>query len=164
MAYYSLFSNQPAEYKVVPASFITATSGTGIVHCAPAHGVEDYHALQSLGLLPHSAQMTCHVDLAGKFTEKVVEVVGEEHGRKLVGLEVLNEGGMQIVEILRSKVDFGARRLIKEEKIKHRYPYDWRTGKPVIVLSVSSQVIVIWSLTLVACSGQLSSGSLTSKV
>jgi isoleucyl-tRNA synthetase len=108
--------------------------------------------------------MICHVDLAGKFTEKVVEVVGEEHGRKLVGLEVLNEGGMQIVEILRSKVDFGAGRLIKEEKIKHRYPYDWRTGKPVIVLSVSSQVIMTWSLILVACSGQLSSGLRTSKV
>src|ERR1700683_3896827 len=30
--------------RVLPASYVTADSGTGLVHCAPAHGVDDYNA------------------------------------------------------------------------------------------------------------------------
>jgi isoleucyl-tRNA synthetase len=122
-------------YRVVPAPHVTATSGTGLVHCAPAHGVEDYNAFRALGMLPRSVDMVCHVDLAGKFTEDISAVVGEDNARRLVGLEALYRGGKEMVEILRElNGEHGGGRLVREEKIRHRYPYDWKTGKPIIIL------------------------------
>lgn len=138
LAYRPLFPNsgvQSVQYKIIPAPHVTSASGTGLVHCAPAHGAEDYNAFRALGLLPRSAEILCHVDLAGKFTDGITQVLGEECGRALVGLEVLYRGGKAMVEVLRTLDGAnGNGRLVKEEKVKHRYPYDWKTGKPVIVL------------------------------
>jgi isoleucyl-tRNA synthetase len=122
-------------YRIVPAAHVTAASGTGLVHCAPAHGVEDYNAFRALGLLPRSAEMTCHVDKAGRFMNEITEVLGQERGQRLVGLEVLSEGGEAMVEVLRGlKPRQGGGRLVHEGKTSHRYPYDWKTGKPLITL------------------------------
>ena len=37
-------------YQVIAADFVTADSGTGIVHIAPAYGEDDYKVVQSEGL------------------------------------------------------------------------------------------------------------------
>ena len=121
--------------RVIPASYVTADSGTGLVHCAPAHGVDDYNAFRDLELLPSSSSsstqnMICHVDGAGKFTPEILNAVGEEAGKFLVGKEVLKDGGKAVVDLLRG---MGKEVLLGVEKIKHRYPYDWKTGEPVIV-------------------------------
>lgn len=104
------------------------------MHCAPAHGAEDYNAFRSLGLLDPSSStsldLICHVDGEGKFSPEIIEVVGEEAGRELVGKEVLKAGGKAVVDLLRT---MGDDVLLGVEKIKHRYPYDWKTGEPVIV-------------------------------
>lgn len=97
------------------------------MHCAPAHGAEDYQAFLALGLISSTNSMVCHVDKEGKFTTDVAEVVGE-HGGNLVGQEVLSGGSKAVVDLLRS---VGA--LAKIQRIKHRYPYDWKTDKPIIV-------------------------------
>jgi isoleucyl-tRNA synthetase len=121
--------------RIIPASHVTADSGTGLVHCAPAHGVEDYKAFQDLGLLHSSPSspaqgMICHVDGTGQFISGIVDVVGKESAEELVGKDVLKGGGKAVVEILRS---MGEEVLLGVKKIKHRYPYDWKTGEPVIV-------------------------------
>ena len=46
----------------------------------------------------------------------------------MVGREVLDEGGKAMVSLLK---ELGVLRKI--QRIKHRYPYDWKTDKPVIV-------------------------------
>lgn len=46
----------------------------------------------------------------------------------MVGKEVLGDGGKAIVGLLK---DLGV--LKKVQRIKHRYPYDWKTDKPIIV-------------------------------
>lgn len=114
-------------FKIIPASHVTSESGTGLVHCAPAHGAEDYHAFLSLGLVSTSKNMICHVDDEGKFTKEVADVVGE-YAASLTGKEVLSDGSRSIVELLKQ---VGA--LVKVQRIKHRYPYDWKTDKPIIV-------------------------------
>lgn len=119
-------SNSPNP-RVIPATHVTSDSGTGLVHCAPAHGAEDYLAFRSQGLL--SSGMLCHVDGEGKFSQRVTDVVPPElGGEALVGLEVLKGGSKAIVKILE---ECGA--LLGVERIKHRYPYDWKTNEPVIV-------------------------------
>ncbi|KAG6885563.1 hypothetical protein C0993_012806 [Termitomyces sp. T159_Od127] len=117
--------------KIIPASHVTSESGTGLVHCAPAHGAEDYHAFLSLSLVSTSKNMICHVDGEGKFTKEVADVVGES-AATLIGKEVLSDGSRSIVELLKQ---VGA--LVKVQRIKHRYPYDWKTDKPIIVTATS---------------------------
>lgn len=112
---------------IIPATHVTSDSGTGLVHCAPAHGAEDYLAFRSQGLL--GSGMLCHVDGEGKFSQCVTDVVPPElGGDALVGLEVLKGGSKAIVKILE-----GCGALLAVERIKHKYPYDWKTNEPVIV-------------------------------
>jgi isoleucyl-tRNA synthetase len=90
------------------------TAGTGLVHTAPAHGKDDY-LLGHKHVLP----LTSYVNDDGTYNK----TVGIE---QLVGLEILGEGNQKAIELLGEK-------LIFTEPYKHRYPYDWRSKKPVIV-------------------------------
>ncbi|KAJ7096704.1 tRNA synthetases class I-domain-containing protein [Mycena belliarum] len=114
--------------KIIAASHVTAASGTGLVHTAPAHGADDYSAFRALGL---SNEIVCHVGGAGEFTSAVVDTVGEA-GKILVGEGVLDSGSRKVVDLLK---EVGA--LVKIQRIKHRYPYDWRTNQPIIMTSTS---------------------------
>ncbi|KAH9926739.1 isoleucyl-tRNA synthetase [Fomitopsis serialis] len=122
---------------VVPSSHVTPNTGTGLVHCAPAHGDEDYNVFHSLGLLSSSSDassgdLLCHVDVTGRFTEGVADVVGHKAAKGLAGQEVLADGGKAIVGLLE---EVGALR--KLQRIRHSYPYDWRTDQPIIVIATS---------------------------
>ncbi|XP_006463993.1 hypothetical protein AGABI2DRAFT_187407 [Agaricus bisporus var. bisporus H97] len=132
--YHPIFSSLTAQasFKVVPASHVTSDSGTGLVHCAPAHGAEDYHAFHSLDLLSNPDDMICHVDGEGKFSHDVANVLGFEAAKDVEGKEVLGDGSKAIVNILKR-----LNRLVKIKRIKHRYPYDWKTDKPIIVTATS---------------------------
>ncbi|KAG0707905.1 tRNA synthetases class I-domain-containing protein [Suillus ampliporus] len=118
--------------EIIAASHVTSESGSGLVHCAPAHGAEDYLAFRALGLLQGSTDIVCHVDDAGRFSPDVAHVVGEEAAQTLVGQEVLKGGSKAIVKLLES-----TGHLVKVQRIKHRYPYDWKTGEPIIVTATS---------------------------
>jgi isoleucyl-tRNA synthetase len=105
--------------KIIPSSHVTALSGTGLVHCAPAHGAEDYTAFRSLGLLSNATTLLCHVDEKGTFSPEIANVVGEEAAASLVGKDVLVKGNAAMLELLRKE-----QRAVKTENISHRYPYD----------------------------------------
>ncbi|KAK7462821.1 isoleucine-tRNA ligase [Stygiomarasmius scandens] len=129
----SLHQNQSQSLlKIIPASHVTSDSGTGLVHCAPAHGAEDYNAFRSLGLLAQADSIVCHVDAAGSFSEEVIKVVGENAGKSLIGQPVLDGGSRAVVELLKRTGS-----LIAIKRFKHRYPYDWKTDKPIIVTATS---------------------------
>lgn len=117
--------------QIISAPHVTSDTGTGLVHCAPGHGAEDYQAFRAEGLLHFG--MLCHVDAEGKFCGSVRDIVDPlatnvEGGEDLVGLEVLNEGSKAIVRLLGRTGS-----LLAVEKFRHRYPYDWKTNEPVIV-------------------------------
>ena len=126
---------------IISSSHVTNDSGTGLVHCAPAHGAEDYAVMQALGLISSSpaktladasstaSEIVCHVNGLGQFTEDVADVVGKDSAPELVAKDVLADGGRAIVGLL---TNIGA--LKKVQRFKHRYPYDWKTDKPVITL------------------------------
>ncbi|TCD67808.1 isoleucine-tRNA ligase [Steccherinum ochraceum] len=120
--------------RILPSGHVTSLSGTGLVHCAPAHGQEDYQLFHSLGFIPagSSSSVVCHVDGSGCFTAEVTNAIGEMAGRSLIGKEVLEEGGKAMVALLK---ELGVLRKI--QRIKHRYPYDWRTDKPVVTTATS---------------------------
>lgn len=133
LKYRPLFSTKHHATKslsILPSSHVTPDSGTGIVHLAPAHGQEDYQLFRSRGL---TSDMLCHVDRRGRFTTSVTAVVGDAFAEHLVGKEVLSEGGKAAVDILRE-----LQVLQKVQRYKHRYPYDWKTDQPIIMMFVWS--------------------------
>jgi isoleucyl-tRNA synthetase len=131
VSYRPLFSSlcpSAKSMKIIPSSHVTALSGTGLVHCAPAHGQEDYAAFRSLGLLSNATTILCHVDEQGAFSPEIANVVGKEAAASLIGKDVLGAGNAAMLALLTKE-----QRAVKTEKIRHCYPYDWKTNKPVIV-------------------------------
>mmetsp|Transcript_10168 Transcript_10168/g.30588 ORF Transcript_10168/g.30588 Transcript_10168/m.30588 type:complete len:1078 (-) Transcript_10168:186-3419(-) len=100
---------------VVGGDYITSEGGTGLVHTAPGHGQDDYQTGLKHDLPPFSP-----VDGAGKFTA--------DAGENLEGLPVLSKGSDEIAERLEA-----SGHLLLKEPYGHRYPYDWRTKKPVLM-------------------------------
>ena len=98
---------------VVGGDYITTESGTGLVHTAPGHGVDDF-----LTGRQHGLGVLCPVDETGTLTDEA---------GPFAGLNVLKDANPAIIQALR---DSGA--LLAEQPYAHRYPYDWRTKKPVI--------------------------------
>jgi isoleucyl-tRNA synthetase len=111
---------------VFAADYVTADSGTGLVHSAPAHGQDDYDAFNAAGI--SIADMRCPVDDDGCFTQDVLSWSGKEGAGELIGQPVLGHGSKVMVNLLR---DEGV--LLGTELIEHRYPCDWRTKKPIII-------------------------------
>lgn len=76
--------------------------------------------------------MLCHVNAEGAFSPTISEVVGSDLANELVGKSVLGEGNKTVVQVLQKMG-----RVLKVERIKHRYPYDWKTDEPIIITCVS---------------------------
>ena len=105
---------------VIGGDYITTESGTGLVHTAPGHGQEDYITGQKYGL-----PILSPVDDGGRFTVEAGEFAGLQVVAK--GNEKVSEGNNAIIDALTK-----AGALLKHEEYSHKYPYDWRTGKPTI--------------------------------
>ena len=98
---------------VIGGEYITTESGTGLVHTAPGHGVDDFLTGQKNGL-----PVLCPVDEEGTLTDEA---------GPFAGLNVLKDANPAIIKALEQ-----ADALLKHEPYGHRYPYDWRTKKPTI--------------------------------
>ena len=105
--------------RILHADFVKGTSGTGLVHVAPGHGMDDYN----LGL-EHGLNVFAPVDDMGCFTK---EVLPSRHDL-LAGKAVLDEGNATVLELLGER-----KALAAAHKHIHKYPYDWRSKQPVIV-------------------------------
>lgn len=114
-------SSGDAQAKRVPlicGEHVTADSGTGAVHTAPMHGVDDYHVCQIYDI--RSALML--VDDGGEFIS-----TPELDALELSGLSTADKGNFRVLAILAER---GA--LLKKEKFKHSYPHCWRHKCPII--------------------------------
>ncbi|KAG3026796.1 Isoleucine--tRNA ligase [Phytophthora cactorum] len=106
---------------VLVGEHVTTDAGTGVVHTAPGHGQDDYFAWMAHHSKPgEHPDILCPVDADGCFTA--------EAGQGLEGLCVLDEGNMAVIDLLKNSGN-----LLSIGEYHHRYPYDWRTKKPVIL-------------------------------
>ena len=64
-------------FRVITGAFVTDTGGTGIVHCAPAFGEDDYNACIATGIIKKGEKLVCPIDANGRFTEQVPEFEGQ---------------------------------------------------------------------------------------
>jgi isoleucyl-tRNA synthetase len=119
-------------------SFVDNVTGTGFVHCAPGHGLEDYHLGREHGLPIYSP-----VDDDGKFTftsdlpkekqmpaEMIGKAILEKHGKSEANEAVLHE--------LRVR-----KALLHLENYHHSYPHCWRSKTPIIFRAMDQWFIEI---------------------
>ncbi len=99
-------------FRVVEADFVSTEDGTGIVHTAPAYGVDDLSLGEREGL-----PVVHGIGLDGCFKEEVAPVAGL----------FFKDADPVISTLLR---DRGL--MFREEKVMHNYPFGWRTGDPLI--------------------------------
>ncbi|CAK4032323.1 related to isoleucine--tRNA ligase [Lecanosticta acicola] len=131
-ACFNLFT--ATESPIVRADFVTATSGTGLVHMAPGHGMEDYQVCQQNGIESAFAP----VDDKGRYTAEAFPASGQND---FEGLDVQTAGVKAVLKILadpRKYLPMGVYEssgvlLLAAHKFVHKNPIDWRTKKPVIV-------------------------------
>jgi len=105
---------------IYPAHYVSLDTGTGIVHSAPAYGVEDFISCKQHGL--EDAQILNPVRADGRYSDDL----------PLFGGLSIWEANAKIIETLRS-----AGRLLKTEKIRHSYMHCWRHKTPVIYRATS---------------------------
>ena len=99
-------------FMVLSADFVSTEDGTGIVHTAPAYGVDDL-ALGQANDLP----VVHGVGLDGHFIDDVEPVKGmffKDADKPLI--RILKDRGM----------------MFRSERYKHNYPFGWRTGDPIL--------------------------------
>ena len=99
-------------FRVVSADFVSTESGTGIVHTAPAYGVDDLELGQKHGLPVIHA-----VGRDGNFKPEIEPVAGM----------FFKDADKPLIRILK---DRGL--MFRSERYKHSYPFGWRTGDPII--------------------------------
>ena len=120
LLYRNVFQGEAGpEQPIIEASFVSEDSGSGLVHCAPGHGMDDYEVCLQYGI-----KAVAPVDDHGRFTKSAMA----EAPNRLSGLAVLKEGNKAVLDYLQS-----VGLLLRTHQYRHKYPYDWRTKLPVIV-------------------------------
>lgn len=103
---------------VIVGDHVTLESGTGCVHTAPGHGVEDFVVCKKYPELP----VVVPVDANGRLTEEAGQFAGL----------TTEEANKPIAEHLEKTGN-----LFALQKIIHQYPHCWRCHKPVIFRATS---------------------------
>ncbi|ETX14003.1 isoleucyl-tRNA synthase [Roseivivax halodurans JCM 10272] len=112
--------DDPRDFRA--ADFVTDEEGTGFVHCAPSHGMEEYELYRGLGML--AQVITYNVMDDGSFREDLPFFGGKR---------ILKENGKEgdaNKAVIDTLVANGG--LLARGKIKHSYPHSWRSKAPVI--------------------------------
>ena len=106
---------------ILEAEYVTMESGTGCVHIAPGHGLDDY-----MTGLEHNIEVYCPLDDNGCYVKDAY--MPDE----LVGLSVLEKtngcaANDKVLEVLTRE-----NRLLAKENHHHQYPHCWRSKTPVV--------------------------------
>jgi isoleucyl-tRNA synthetase len=111
---------------IIHADFVSSASGSGLVHMAPGHGMDDYNICKVLGI-----SALAPVNDQGKFTAEAAP----KDPLVLQDKEVQAEGVNAVLDYLvtLAKLSGSGTLLLATHSITHKYPIDWRTKLPVII-------------------------------
>ncbi|MDR3330965.1 MAG: isoleucine--tRNA ligase [Endomicrobium sp.] len=99
------------------AEFVSVEDGTGIVHIAPGHGLDDYQVSLKYGL-----EIVSYVNAKGLFTKEVSE---------FEDINIFTANNMIIEKLVQEG------KILTKLKLMHSYPYCWRCKKPIIFRATS---------------------------
>ena len=108
------FFNLGYEYDIpmLEARFVTTEQGTGIVHCAPSHGPDDFNLC-----LNHGIKAIETVDGDGKYTKNVHLFEGNH----------IFKSNPIVIEKLKEQ-----KKLLANGELTHSYPHSWRSKAPLV--------------------------------
>ena len=108
------FVNLSFNYDVpmLDAQFVNLDQGTGIVHCAPSHGPDDFNLC-----LKNNIPSLYTVDNAGLYTKEIPHFTNTH----------IFKADPIIIEKLKEQ-----NKLLKNDKLNHSYPHSWRSKAPLI--------------------------------
>ncbi|WP_294928853.1 isoleucine--tRNA ligase [uncultured Paracoccus sp.] len=112
--------DDPRDFRAAP--FVTDEEGTGFVHCAPSHGMEEYELYRDAGML--AQVITYNVLDDGSFRSDL-PLFGGKRILRPNGKE--GDANKAVIEAL-----VGAGKLLARGRIKHSYPHSWRSKAPLI--------------------------------
>ncbi len=108
--------NNPTDkdaFMVIPAEYVTTEDGTGLVHTAPGHGLEDYISGQKYGLAVYSPVLD-----DGRYDDTVPDWL---RGRNVLEVDWVVNSRLKELGLL-----------YHQDEITHSYPHCWRSKGPVI--------------------------------
>ncbi|KAK4754476.1 hypothetical protein SAY87_002580 [Trapa incisa] len=118
-------------FRVIADNYVTDDSGTGIVHCAPAFGEDDYRVCIENNIITKGEELIVAVDDDGFFISKITDFSGR----------YVKDADKEIVEAVKVKG-----RLVKSGSFTHSYPYCYRSHTPLIYRAVPSWFVRVETL------------------
>ena len=100
------------EIPMLEARFVTTEQGTGIVHCAPSHGPDDFNLCLNNGIKAIET-----VDGDGKYTKNV---------KLFEGVHIFFSISIVIQKLKEQK------KLLSSGELVHSYPHSWRSKAPLV--------------------------------
>ena len=100
------------EIPMLEARFVTTEQGTGIVHCAPSHGPDDFNLCINNGIKAIET-----VDGDGKYTNNVA---------LFEGIHIFKSNPIVIEKLKEQK------KLLFNGELVHSYPHSWRSKAPLV--------------------------------
>tara|TARA_B100000686_G_scaffold121236_1_gene128317 strand:- start:4697 stop:7435 length:2739 start_codon:yes stop_codon:yes gene_type:complete len=97
---------------MLEARFVTTEQGSGIVHCAPSHGPDDFNLC-----LKNNIKALETVDDDGKYTNNII---------KFEGIHIFKANPI-VIENLKNQ-----KKLLSNGKLTHSYPHSWRSKAPLV--------------------------------
>jgi len=124
--------------KLFAAEFVTSDTGTGFVHIAPGHGLDDYNLGRQNGLPIYSP-----VDDDGRFAHTNELPVAQQMPAEMLGKSILEKHGKSdaneaVLHELRLR-----HALLHQENYHHSYPHCWRSKTPIIFRAMDQWFIRI---------------------
>ena len=124
--------------RAFPADFVTAETGTGFVHIAPGHGLDDYNLGRQHGLPIYSP-----VNDDGAFAHTNELPVEQQFPAEWIGKSILEKHGKSdanevVLHELRLR-----HALLHQENYHHSYPHCWRSKTPIIFRAMDQWFIQI---------------------
>ena len=119
-------------------NFVDNSTGTGFVHCAPGHGLEDYHLGTQHGLPIYSP-----VDDDGKLAHTGDLPREQQMPAEMIGMSILEKHGKSdaneaVLHELRVR-----KALLHQENYHHSYPHCWRSKTPIIFRAMDQWFIKV---------------------
>ncbi len=97
---------------MLDGDFVDLEQGTGIVHCAPSHGIDDFNLC-----LKNNISSNYTVDNAGLYTKEIPYFTNTH----------IFKADPLVIEKLKEQ-----NKLLKDDKLNHSYPHSWRSKAPLI--------------------------------
>ncbi len=125
--------NRENGWKVYAADFVTAESGTGIAHEAPAFGADDWELGKRVNL-----PFVQHVEMDGTFKPEVKDFVGMEVKPRSDDDKTRLGTDIAVLKYLQEQGSF-----FSKENITHSYPHCWRCDTPLLNYATSSWFVSV---------------------